>query len=103
MAELDRRLSRIEDTIGLGLMERSLVEPSEPPNTATDETTSDGVPVEPIHTIEHVKKVVGASARENLAAGSGIKRTLQGSIGVMVAIAVGLFATGLTIGLLIGR
>jgi serine/threonine-protein kinase len=112
MDEIDRRLGRIEDSVGLGLMERSLLEPGSAPGgrprrasserlaAPMDEETADGVPVELINTIERVKEVVSAGEPRSPATGGHRWLTRQVAI---VAIAVALFVTGLAIGLLINR
>jgi eukaryotic-like serine/threonine-protein kinase len=113
MDEIDRKLSRIEDSIGLGLMERSLLDPTSKPTTATatmgegededrgkDEEADDGVPVEPIHTIEQVKEFVSAGESVGPATGDHKWRTRRVAI---TAIAVTLFVAGLALGLWINQ
>ncbi len=100
MDEIVRKLDRVEDSVGLGLMERSLLEPGLEPGSgsgAIDEDTADGVPVEPINTIEQVKDFV-SSGEARSSESDGI-----GRFWILAAVSVVIFVTGLAIGLWINR
>ncbi len=90
MDEINRKLDSIEDSVGLGLMERSLRAP-------LDEETEDGVPMEPIDTIEQVNGVVGSGESRGPVTRGYQWHTRRVAI---TAIALALFGAGLVVGLL---